>query len=213
MPNPVDDLGNVRVDHVWGNMPMQPNDAREVELDPELDNHSIVYNGWSNFPQYIPNYAGDEDEGLETIVPNVRGLARVAARTALTDAYLNPITNYVTPDMVSFVNDGDVATVVLDTAYPFQIGDVVSGFYNDGDEIADSFVDATITDVDGDTLTLKLAEAISPNLDISTVQGSGVFVYYRSGFDRRYVLAQSEEPGTAIDVDSDVTLTLLQDND
>lgn len=52
----LDDLGNVRVDHVWGNMAMQPNDARGVNvLDPILDNHQIAYLGWNGYPQYVPN--------------------------------------------------------------------------------------------------------------------------------------------------------------
>ena len=55
----LDDLGNVRVDHVWGNMSMQPNDARGVNvLDPLLDNHQIAYLGWNGYPQYVPNTVG-----------------------------------------------------------------------------------------------------------------------------------------------------------
>lgn len=70
-----DDLGNVQVDFVWGNMPMQPDDDRGGEgqsdtLDPALDNHVIATTGWSNFPGYIPNYAGDGDTDFEVVVPN-----------------------------------------------------------------------------------------------------------------------------------------------
>lgn len=70
-----DSLGNVAVDFVWGNLPMQPDDDRGGEgqsdtLDPALDNHIIATTGYSNFPQYIPNYEGDEDTDLEVVVPN-----------------------------------------------------------------------------------------------------------------------------------------------
>lgn len=56
MTNPLDTNGNVQVDFVWGNMPLQPNDARDegAELDPDLDNHEIVYEGWNGYPGYTP---------------------------------------------------------------------------------------------------------------------------------------------------------------
>lgn len=88
MSNPVDDKGNVRVDRVWGNVPMQPNDVRVANggelLDPVLDNHEIVYLGWNGFPAYTPAgstpptppatvvtfenvFAGIEQDGISTI--------------------------------------------------------------------------------------------------------------------------------------------------
>ena len=49
--NLLDDGGNLVVDHVWGNMPMQPNDVRIENggelLDIDLDNHVIAYAGWN----------------------------------------------------------------------------------------------------------------------------------------------------------------------
>lgn len=72
MTYPTDDAGHPQVDFVWGNFPMQPNDERgENTLDYNLDNHSIAYDGWSNYPAFIPNYAGDEDSGLEYVVPDL----------------------------------------------------------------------------------------------------------------------------------------------
>lgn len=71
--------GNVQVDFVWGNMPMQPDDDRETSLDPALDSHEIATTGWSNFPGYIPNYAGDGDTGFEVVVPNFVRLTLTAA--------------------------------------------------------------------------------------------------------------------------------------
>lgn len=57
--SPIDAAGNVRVDHVWGNIPMQPNTQRpeDAQLDPDLDNHYIAISGWNGFPGYIPNFA------------------------------------------------------------------------------------------------------------------------------------------------------------
>ncbi|CAB5219444.1 hypothetical protein UFOVP221_74 [uncultured Caudovirales phage] len=84
MTYPVDDLGNVQVDFVWGNMPMQPDDERgENTLDPTLDNHVIADIGWSNYPAYIPDYSGDEDSGLEYVVPDLVRKTRSEAEALL----------------------------------------------------------------------------------------------------------------------------------
>ena len=125
MTYPVDDAGNPRVDFVWGNMAMQPNDQREdawiniidsngdqnrgwtgswahkssnlntTETVPlslgdqsyddewrspdtrtvtiDADSHNIATTGWSNYPQFLPNYAGDGDTGLELVLPELSG--------------------------------------------------------------------------------------------------------------------------------------------
>lgn len=84
-----DDRGNVQVDFVWGNFPMQPNDDRETNLDYNLDNHSIAYDGYSNFPGFIPNYAGDEDSGLEAVVPDLVRKTRAQAEALLSAVNLD----------------------------------------------------------------------------------------------------------------------------
>jgi hypothetical protein len=86
--NLLDDGGNVVVDHVWGNMPMQPNDVRLENggelLDADLDNHNIAYEGWSGYPLYTPNTAGAEGAGY-IVVPSVIGLTTAVAGRTLTD--------------------------------------------------------------------------------------------------------------------------------
>ena len=58
MSNPVDDGGNVKVDFVWGNMPMQPDDERAGghKLVPSLDSHNIATSFWNDFPANTPNF-------------------------------------------------------------------------------------------------------------------------------------------------------------
>ena len=89
--NLLDDAGNVAVDFVWGNFPMQPNDVREENggdlLDPDLDNHSIAYEGWNGFPQYTPGVAGAEGAGY-IVVPSVLGQTIANATDILEDAGL-----------------------------------------------------------------------------------------------------------------------------
>jgi hypothetical protein len=86
--NLLDDGGNVVVDHVWGNMPMQPNDVRLENggelLDADLDDHNIAYEGWSGYPLYTPNTAGAEGAGY-IVVPNVIGLTTAVAGRTLVD--------------------------------------------------------------------------------------------------------------------------------
>jgi len=73
----LDTGGNVKVDYVWGNLPMQPNDVRTEEaagnfggstgdyawsattkvagarLDAALDSHAIAEAGWAGYPSYV----------------------------------------------------------------------------------------------------------------------------------------------------------------
>lgn len=89
--NLVDDAGNVAVDFVWGNFPLQPNDVREENggglLDADLDNHSIAYEGWNGYPLYTPNTAGAEGAGF-IVVPSVIGQTTANATDILEDAGL-----------------------------------------------------------------------------------------------------------------------------
>jgi hypothetical protein len=86
--NLLDDGGNVVIDHVWGNMPMQPNDVRVENggslLDADLDNHNIAYEGWNGYPLYTPNTAGAEGAGY-IVVPSVIGSTTAVATRVLTD--------------------------------------------------------------------------------------------------------------------------------
>jgi hypothetical protein len=96
--NLLDDSGEVAVDFVWGNFPIQPNDARPNalanRLDPALDNHIIALSGWNGFPQYSPNTAGEDVAGPTdyVLVPSVLGLTTALAVDAMKDASLTVTT-------------------------------------------------------------------------------------------------------------------------
>ena len=132
-----DDSGNVQVDFVWGNMPLQPNDDRSDQgssfgggsgdngwastysatsdtlrtadynnsssvqdlfnIKVPADSHTIATTGYSNFPGYIPNYAGDGDTGLEAVVPNLLRLTRSQAILELDKVNLDLRMYYHTP--------------------------------------------------------------------------------------------------------------------
>ena len=88
--NLLDSAGEVAIDFVWGNMPMQPNDARDEDvqgdLSATLDNHVIAYAGWNGYPQYTPN---DDGAGVGYVnVPSVLGVVTATAQDTMDDAGL-----------------------------------------------------------------------------------------------------------------------------
>ena len=96
--NLLDDAGNVVVDFVWGNMPIQPNDARPnttaERLDPALDNHIIALSGWGGYPLFTSNSTGEDVAGTTdyVLVPDVRGFTTALAADAMKDASLTVTT-------------------------------------------------------------------------------------------------------------------------
>ena len=96
--NLLDSAGEVAIDFVWGNFPMQPNDARPnttaERLDPALDSHIIALSGWNGFPQYSPNTTGEDVAGSTdyVLVPSVLGFTTALAADAMKDASLTVTT-------------------------------------------------------------------------------------------------------------------------
>ena len=138
--------GNVQVDRVWGNLPMQPDDdrldstiytagvqnvgwsgyyqylsdtLRTADYNLELNNldyrvstdHVNADMGYSNFPGYIPNYAGDDDSGLEAVVPNVVGLSVSAAEAKLNSVNLDMRANWHNLTVFSIESTGTTVRV------------------------------------------------------------------------------------------------------
>jgi hypothetical protein len=138
--NLLDDAGNVAVDFVWGNFPMQPNDARpdatENRLDPALDNHIIALSGWNGYPQYNPNTAGEDVAGPTdyVLVPSVLGLTTALAQDAMKDASLVVTTAAAATNAASTITaverTGTAASITSSGAgakYPTGTKIVVSG--------------------------------------------------------------------------------------
>jgi hypothetical protein len=108
--NLLDTAGEVAIDFVWGNFPIQPNDARPDatsatlsttvttrvagRLDPAADNHIIALSGWNGFPLYNPDTAGEDVAGSVdyVLVPEVRGFTTALAVDAMKDASLTVTT-------------------------------------------------------------------------------------------------------------------------
>jgi hypothetical protein len=152
MPGPtpeyhLDDLGNVRVDFVWGNLAMQPDHGRSADelytagsqnvgwsgttkyvsdtlqtgdyyqtlnnltSRTPADNHVIATLGYSDFPSYIPNYAGDEDPGIEQVVPDLLRKTRAQATYALNKLNFNIQMNFHTPEIQYIESTGTTVRV------------------------------------------------------------------------------------------------------
>ena len=111
--NLLDTAGEVAIDFVWGNMPMQPNDARPNtaagRLDPALDNHIIALSGWGGYPQFTANSAGEDVVGATdyVLVPSVLGLTTALATDAMKDASLVPTTATAATNAAGSITDID----------------------------------------------------------------------------------------------------------
>ena len=124
--NLLDSAGEVAIDFVWGNFPIQPNDARPDaasatlstsvttrvagRLDPEADNHIIALSGWGGYPQFTANSAGEDVAGdtLDyVLVPSVLGLTTALATDAMKDASLVPTTATAATNVAGSITDID----------------------------------------------------------------------------------------------------------
>ena len=101
--------GNIAVDFVWGNMPMQPNDDRGGNpLNAALDSHIMVTDAYNGFPNYTPVYPY-LDLVANVTVPNVVGSTLNAANSTLVAAGLSQ-TSTTTTSGANSCNNGKVKT-------------------------------------------------------------------------------------------------------
>jgi hypothetical protein len=108
--NLLDTAGEVAIDFVYGNFPIQPNDARPNaasatlsttvaarvagRLAPTIGDHINALSGWNGYPQYTPNTTGEDVAGSVDyiLVPSVLGLTTALAEDAMKDASLTVTT-------------------------------------------------------------------------------------------------------------------------
>ena len=172
----LDSAGNVVVDHVWGNMPMQPNDVRAENggglLDPDLDNHNVAYEGWNGYPLYTPNTAGAEGAGY-IVVPSVLGLTTAIATRVLTDDGLVVTTATAAVNAAVAITDvartsgQTTATITVSggtTAFPVGTKIVVAGL-NDG--APSQTVNGTWTVTGGNASTVTVTTTATTAISIS----------------------------------------------
>jgi hypothetical protein len=117
----LDSSGQVAVDFVWGNMPMQPNDDRATanHLDPALDNHINALSGWNGYPQFTPGSTGADVLGQTdyVLVPLVLGLTTALGKDALEDASLVVTTATAATNTATQPTRINVTTTTAATVY------------------------------------------------------------------------------------------------
>jgi beta-lactam-binding protein with PASTA domain len=132
MSNPVDTSGNVAVDFVWGNLPLQPDDKRvtsptqtttvgaaqnhswtyvstkpSAKIDPTQDTEVIADEAWSAFPGFVPN-EGVPASSTSITIPNVAGYGYKHAVEALVLAGANVGTVTYRTSGATLLNNGTV---------------------------------------------------------------------------------------------------------
>lgn len=188
--NLLDSKGQVAIDFVWGNFPIQPNDARPDttagRLDPALDNHIIALSGWNGFPQYAPNTAGEDVLGAVdyVLVPSVLGLTTALATDAMKDASLVSTTATAATNTAAQLTRINVTATTAATVYivggtsTWPVGTKVS--IGAGTGIPAALVGSwTITGGNGTTLviagsgwTVADTGAISPSASVTGTTGT-----------------------------------------
>jgi hypothetical protein len=170
--NLLDDAGNVVVDFVWGNFPLQPNDQRPDtaagRLNYALDNHVLAQVGWNGYPGYEPNTTGSaadidspangiQDDELFLTVPNVLGLTTALAVDALKDAGFATVTTATaatnTAGVVTAVSRtaGSAIATITDAAHGYVTGNKVTISNTGNSSVNGTF---TVTRLTDDTFTI-----------------------------------------------------------
>jgi hypothetical protein len=147
-------------------------ELNNLEAKVPADSHTIATLGYSNFPAYIENYAGDEDPELEQVVPNLIGKTLAQATYALDKLNLDLFARGHNIDITSIVSDGKTVRVYAnDTDYwdndaalvGLKAGDKVwvdNDLYDFGDLITITKVNA-----DGEDSWIEFETATDLNLD------------------------------------------------
>jgi hypothetical protein len=182
--NLLDTAGEVAIDFVWGNFPMQPNDARPNatanRLDPALDNHIIALSGWNGYPQYNPNTAGEDVAGPTdyVLVPSVLGLTTALAQDAMKDASLVVTTAAAATNAaktVTAIARASGSNLMVFTAsgagaaYGVGTKVVVSAFSGD-----DAFLNGTYTVVNNGTNTFTVQTTATTTVSLTGKSGAVV---------------------------------------
>ena len=225
--NALDSSGNVAVDFVWGNFPMQPNDERadntptativvngpqnygwttkstvqSARLDVTQDSHAIATSDYSGFPSFVANSPG---AGIANIyVPNVLGLTTALALDALKD------NGYVAANITTAstaTNSSKTVTAASRTAGSGETTITAAGHgYVTGNKVTlssvDSSVNGTYTVTYVSSSQFKVTTTATTVLALTGLTGAAVAV---SGT----IKTQSVAAGTAgVALGSSITIT------
>jgi len=209
----IDDLGNVAVDFVWGNFPLQPNDVRRdnggTNLNYALDSHNIAEDGWNGFPLYTPNNPGSQSGNVDyAVVPNVIGQLTADATDTLLDATLvASAQSAYTPAVSNVALATNILTVTTAAAHGYSIGNsvVIAGLVNGaGDKAADVDLNGTYTIASTPlTTTFTVAKTHATVNSHAPTAGGTAKVAAKAG----RIYAQGTAAGNSVAVGATVTVT------
>jgi len=201
----LDDKGNVAIDFVWGNFPLQPNDVRRdnggSNLDYTLDSHNIAEDGWNGYPGYTPNTTGSQSGGVDYVkVPTVLGQLTADATDTLLDSTL------VASVQAAATNAAKTVTAVSRAAGGLAVltASGAGAAYAIGTKVTIASVDATVngtyTVVDNATNTFTVATPTTTVLNLTGLSGTVVGLVGT-------VKAQGTAAGTSVAIGATVTIT------
>jgi hypothetical protein len=126
------------------------------------DSHIIAALGYSDFPSFIPNYAGDEDPGIEQVVPDLVRKTVAQADEMLTKLNFNLFMSYHNPEINGIVStDKTVRVYAYDSN---SWGDSALVGLRVGDKV---WIDNSEYDFGSDPVTIT---ALSDNDDSSWIE-------------------------------------------
>lgn len=208
----LDTAGNVAVDFVWGNFPLQPNDIRRdnggTNLDYTLDSHNIAEDGWNGYPLYTPNTAGTQSGGVDYVkVPNVLGQLTADASDTLVDSELVASVQSAFTPVISAITLASNVVSVTATGHGYAVGDVVvvAGLTNgSGNAANDADLNGThtITAII-DANNFSWAQTHGNISSHGGLSGNTAKVAARAG----RIKAQGTAAGTSVAVGTTVTIT------
>ena len=216
--NLLDTAGEVAIDFVWGNFPIQPNDVRPNaasatlsttvsarvagRLDPAADNHIIALSGWNGFPQYSPGSAGEDVVGATdyVLVPSVIGLTTALATDAMKDATLVPTTAAAASNAAKTATAiartaGSTTVTVTASTHGFSVGQKVV-IANSGDATANGTYTVATSSANSFTAT-------GTNTDVLALTGLSATVVGLEGTIKTQSVAagaNSIAPATAVTI-------------
>jgi hypothetical protein len=201
----LDSAGNVAVDFVWGNFPLQPNDIRRdnggTNLNYALDSHNIAEDGWNGYPLYTPNTTGTQSGGVDYVkVPNVLGQLTADATDTLLDSTL------VASVQSAATNAAKTVTAVSRAAGGLAVltASGAGAAYAIGTKVTIASVDATVngtyTVVDNATNTFTVATPTTTSLNLTGLSGTVVGLVGT-------IKSQGTAAGTSVAVGVTVTTT------
>lgn len=183
-------------------------------------NHEIATMGYSNFPGFIPNYAGDEDAGLETVIPAIVGKSLWQAQDDLYRANLDwDYEWYYTLGFWKLETDGSTGKAWMaewpDLTQGLRVGDVLWFNWCEGNNCYSKLITLTGKGYDeyedSSTLEFKINEPIAEHSYNGEIWGN-MFAGSEDTYGRVLAMDNPWSVGNIVDEGNGVYFYVLGDD-